>query len=325
MSISVTIKQIKGESFNVDIEETATVADLKKKISEAKPGDFPPEAQKLIFTGKILQDDAVINTIGLKPDSFIVAMVSVTKPAGAAAPAAAPAANPTPTGPPAAQTPAAPTTAPNTAPPAPRPLPEVLTNLKNYPKWPELARMVASNPGKLNQMLPALERWPEVRTAIVDDVQGFVIMCRVEAGVHETTPMPQLQVGGGGRGGAQMAAALAQELRQNPEMMQQLMQELPPEMRQMAQQNPEQLAAMIAQSMAGGGPGGPGAGGGGGGMPVPIPAEISEADNAAIDRLVALGFDKAIATQAYFACDKNEELAANFLFDGGGDDPMGTD
>lgn len=43
--------------------------------------------------------------------------------------------------------------------------------------------------------------------------------------------------------------------------------------------------------------------------------EISEADKEAIDRLVALGFDRARAVEAFLACDKNEQMAANFLFD----------
>ncbi|KAJ2613213.1 UV excision repair protein rad23 [Coemansia sp. RSA 1365] len=43
--------------------------------------------------------------------------------------------------------------------------------------------------------------------------------------------------------------------------------------------------------------------------------EITREEKNAIDRLERLGFPREIAAQAYFACDKNEELAANFLFD----------
>ena len=40
----------------------------------------------------------------------------------------------------------------------------------------------------------------------------------------------------------------------------------------------------------------------------------------AINRLVSFGFTKERAAEAFFACDKNEEMAANFLFEAGAEE-----
>ncbi len=45
---------------------------------------------------------------------------------------------------------------------------------------------------------------------------------------------------------------------------------------------------------------------------------VTEQEMEAIERLASLGFSKNKAAEAYFSCDKNEEMAANFLFESGG-------
>jgi UV excision repair protein RAD23 len=58
-------------------------------------------------------------------------------------------------------------------------------------------------------------------------------------------------------------------------------------------------------------------GGGAGGGDPPGVVRLTAEEMAAVDRLTAMGFDRNSAAQAYLACDKNEELAANLLMDGG--------
>ena len=59
-------------------------------------------------------------------------------------------------------------------------------------------------------------------------------------------------------------------------------------------------------------------GGGGGGAPPQNVVRLTREEAEAVGRLCELGFSREDAAQAYLACDKNESLAANLLFDGFG-------
>jgi UV excision repair protein RAD23 len=151
---------------------------------------------------------------------------------------------------------------------------------------------------------------------------------------------PEGGVPGGGGGGGGEGSGILDFLRENPQfqairaMVQGNPQILQPMLAELQRQNP-QLYQLIAgnqeeflrllnepapegalENLAAG----LGDGGGFGGDDGEGQIEISEDEKAAIDRLAALGFEFERAAEAFFACGKNEELAANFLFDNAGQD-----
>lgn len=164
---------------------------------------------------------------------------------------------------------------------------------------------------------------------------------------------PQIEVGGGGGPAAAAAAAAAavvggtpavpaagtggenplaflrdhemfQQIRsviqQNPNMLSTMLQQIGqsnPQLLQIISQNQEAFIRMINEGEGGeeegGIPGLPGGDGTGDALDQPGVIQVSPQDKEAIERLKALGFPEHLVVQAYFACEKNENLAANFL------------
>ncbi|KAG1808232.1 uncharacterized protein BJ212DRAFT_1384243 [Suillus subaureus] len=110
-----------------------------------------------------------------------------------------------------------------------------------------------------------------------------------------------------------------QQLRQlvqtNPNLLAPLVQQIMeqnPHLGQLFESNPEALMQLLngGEDIEGDGAMPPGA----------QVIHITPEEQAAIGRLEALGFSRQKAAEAYLACDKNEELAANYLFETGFDD-----
>uniref|UniRef100_A0A131YXT0 UV excision repair protein RAD23 n=2 Tax=Rhipicephalus TaxID=426455 RepID=A0A131YXT0_RHIAP len=166
-----------------------------------------------------------------------------------------------------------------------------------------------------------------------------------------TMSSPQSQHGTTGGSGGPLEAALAAEggnpedplaflrfqpqfqqmrqvIQQNPQLLNAVLQQLGqtnPQLLQLISRNQEAFVRMLNEpspppggASQGGAPGGLGSGGG---APIEVNyGQVTPQDKEAIERLKALGFPEYLVVQAYFACDKNENLAANFLLSQNYDD-----
>ncbi|KAE9618757.1 hypothetical protein Lal_00046999 [Lupinus albus] len=113
---------------------------------------------------------------------------------------------------------------------------------------------------------------------------------------------------------SQQFQALRSMVQANPQILQPMLQELGkqnPQLMRLIQDHQADFLRLINEPMEGGEGdllGQLAAG-------VPQAVTVTPEERQAIERLEAMGFDRATVLEVYFACNKNEELAANYLLD----------
>jgi UV excision repair protein RAD23 len=373
--MKITFKDLKQNKFVIEAEPSETIGELKAKIQADKGWEVPQ--QKLIYSGKILQDANTIESYSIEEKGFIVCMVSKPK-APAASASKAPSTPSKPAAP--AQTPAAPaapaapsaSSATQNVPATPSPAPAQQSERFNDPsaltmggeREAAIANMEAMgfpraeidramraaffNPDRAVEYLltgipesalqeqaqQAQARAPNSPPAAGADTGATTTGSGGDEPINLFEAAAQAGQGRGGAGGARSGGAagagagagalnansldflrnnpqfqqLRQVVQQQPHMLEPILQQVGqgnPQLAQMIASNPEQFLQLLAEDADDD-------------APLPSGAQaisVTEEEREAIERLCRLGFSRDLAIQAYFACDKNEELAANFLFD----------
>ncbi|XP_053558584.1 UV excision repair protein RAD23 homolog B [Bombina bombina] len=405
----ITLKTLQQQTFQIDIDMEETVKALKEKIELEKGKDaFPVAGQKLIYAGKILNDDTALKEYKIDEKNFVVVMV--TKPKAAAGPsAAAPAtaqpasaANPTSVSPPLPFTPiartnapiplplpftmppipvsAAPTTDPpaTTAPKEENPdektvtppetvspsstecsLPDdstrpslfedatsalvtgqsyenMVTEIMSmgYEREQVIAALRASfnNPDRAVEYLLMGIPGDREDQAVAEPPQAPLSAAPtqplpVPAGAAATTTTPTTPSTGGNPldflQNQPQFQQMRQIIQQNPSLLPALLQQIGrenPSLLQQISQHQEQFIQMLNDPVPESG-----VQSGRGGVAAEAGShmnyiQVTPQEKEAIERLKALGFPEGLVIQAYFACEKNENLAANFLLQQNFDD-----
>ncbi|KAG4031165.1 hypothetical protein MFRU_010g02900 [Monilinia fructicola] len=363
--MKLTFKDLKQQKFIIEAEPTELISDVKEKIYKEKGWEVA--LQKLIYSGKILQDANTVDSYHIEEKGFIVCMVSKPKAAPAAS-SSAPKAPSTPAPAPA-----------TTATPAPPAAPAHLASLTNniaVPATPSPASATTATPSnETTGLAMGAERSAQIAEMEAMGFERSQIDLAMRAAFYNSeraieyllTGIPDnlLQeerqaapaapatgqasappaAGGedepvdlfaaaaanaGNRGGAAAGAGagaaagglgnldflrnnpqfqqLRQVVQQQPQMLEPILQQVGagnPQLATMISQYPEQFLQLLSENADDDAPLPPGA----------QAIEVSPEEREAIERLCRLGFSRDQAIQAYFACDKNEELAANYLFD----------
>nr|VZH91189.1 unnamed protein product [Spirometra erinaceieuropaei] len=348
----VVFKTLKQQTFDIEVAENETVANVKKAIKELKPADYGESQLKLIHAGKVMEDDKTLQDYKVDEKGFVVVMAHVAKPP--------PKENVTEpikkVATPAAAAPEAPATAKEDKPvPAvATPEPPATTSPESGPLTSSAAESTLVTGSQFETTVTELMNMGFEREQVCralrasfnnpDRAAEYLLNGIPTVEAAEPAPRPA-QAPAVPTSGTQQPQSEPPSESAMPDPIRVLAQ-LPQfqQMRALVQANPELLPALIQQlgtsnpqllqTIRGNeqafldflntplSPEEESAPEGERPEPRPVLLRMTADEKAAVDRLKALGFPEDLVIQAYFACDKNEELAANFLLSEQPDDEM---
>uniref|UniRef100_A0A8C4TEW1 UV excision repair protein RAD23 n=1 Tax=Erpetoichthys calabaricus TaxID=27687 RepID=A0A8C4TEW1_ERPCA len=387
--LTITLKTLQQQTFKVEIDPELTVRSLKEKIEAEKGSDaYPASGQKLIYAGKILNDDIPLKDYKIDEKNFVVVMVTKAKASPVAPPPPPPPIAPLPD---VASVPVAAIDLPGDATPLPSSTPpEVIQPAEvtplitppasstessvRLPETEEQPPEEAEAPSRGSEedfslleeaasILVTGQAYENLVTEIMSmgyereqviaalrasfnnpdrAVEYLLTGIPVEpdlpppevvhpAPVSNPTAAPAERTPPAARGVVSSSTNPLEFLRNQPQFSQ---------MRQIIQQNPALLPALLQQlgrdnphllqqitqhqerfvQMLNEPYGEPAEGAEGQGTQQTNYIQVTPQEKEAIERLKALGFPEGLVIQAYFACEKNENLAANFLLQQNFDD-----
>jgi UV excision repair protein RAD23 len=368
--MKLTIKTLNQQQFTLEANEIDTILNLKEKIEAQEK--HPVSHQKLIHSGKILEDDQKVGDCKIGENDFLVCMVRKPKetPTKAAAEPVKPATPVTTPNVPATQTtPSTPSNASSgqaTNAPAPQTggvsnVPPVATQpaasgsgLVTGPEYEAMIDFITDMGFVREEAIAALRAAYNNPERAVEYLTNGNIPDIGEAPTTQSTPqsapqqsqqspvlnsntplippqfLQQQQQAQQQRGPGvfdflrnhPQFNLLRQMVQSNPQLLQPVLQQLGeqnPQILQLINSHQQEFIQLINEPVEGGAQGGmPGMPQGAPGGPQYI--QVTPEEKGAIDRLEALGFDRAQVIEAFFACDKDESLAANYLLEHLGED-----
>lgn len=348
----ITLKNLQQQTFQVDIDPSQTIKQLKERIQAEKGKDYPAENQRLIYAGKILTDDSSISEYNIDEKKFIVVMVS--KPKAPPVPSSGPSdptiiETPTTT----TCTSGASTNTTTTTTATANSVTAASDDSRARPneERTEAAAAAPERRSNLSEAESALLMGEDYNAMVQNIVDMGYEREQVEAALrasfnnpdraveylltgipteNDSTPPPSsANIGDSDEPLAFLRSQpqfqqMRAVVQQNPDLLNAVLQQIGqtnPALLQLISQNQEAFVRMLNEPQ--GSTTSSSGGGGGGGQTAtisPTAVPVTPQDKEAIERLKALGFPEHLVIQAYFACEKNENLAANFLLSQNMDD-----